>query len=95
MLNITAPEQAIVMLEEFREVQWKALNSYVHGGVHALQRHGSGYPVDLLLDIIKSSNGLLTMTTMMAAILTGNHLIAKDISKIQSRHLDCLPALLA
>lgn len=90
-----APEQAVLMLTEFRDVQWKALNSYVHGGVHALQRHGAGYPEPLIIDIVKSSNGLLTMTAMMAAILAGNTVIAKDIAKIQRRHEACLPTLLA
>jgi hypothetical protein len=89
-----APEQAVMMFEEFRDVQWRALNSYVHGGIHVLQRHGAGYPEQLIKDIIKSSNGLLTMTAMMAAILTGNQIIATDVSKIQSRHKECLPILL-
>jgi len=89
-----APEQAVLMFNEFKDVQWKALNSYVHGGVHALQRHGAGYPKKLVIDIIKSSNGLLSMTAMMAAILTGNGTIARDVSKIQTRHKECLPALL-
>jgi len=35
-----APEQAVAMFKEFRDVKWKGLNSYVHGGIHALQRHG-------------------------------------------------------
>mgnify|MGYP005993375671 CR=1 FL=1 len=89
-----APEQAVLMLNEFKDIQWKALNSYVHGGVHALQRHSSGYPEQLVIDIVKSSNGLLSMTAMMVAILTGNLVIVKDISKIQRRHKDCLPVLL-
>ena len=63
------------MLNEFREVQWKTLNSYVYGGVHALQRHGAGYPEELIKAVIKSSNGLLLMTAMMGAILTGNEVI--------------------
>jgi hypothetical protein len=89
-----APDEAVKMLNEFRDVQWKGLNSYVHGGIHALQRHGSGYPIQLIEQIIKSSNGLLTMTAMMTAILTGNDAISKDITRIQSRHRDCLPDLL-
>lgn len=89
-----APEQAVLMLNDFKDVQWKALNSYVHGGVHALQRHGAGYPEQLVIDIVKSSNALLSMTAMMAAILTGNQMITKDITKIQRRHEDCLPGLL-
>lgn len=89
-----APAQAVQMLTEFRDVQWKALNSYVHGGIHALQRHGAGYPEQLVADIIKSSNALLSMTAMMAAVLTGNSIIANDVSKIQLRHKECLPVLL-
>jgi len=89
-----APEQAVMMFTEYRDVQWRALNSYVHGGIHVLQRHGAGYPEQLIKEIIKSSNGLLSMTAMMAAILTGNQVIAKDVSKIQSRHKECLPVLL-
>ena len=90
-----APAQAVAMFSEFRDVQWKGLNSYAHGGIHALQRHGSGYPIQLVEEIIKSSNGLLTMTAMMAAILTGNEMVVKDIARIQHRHKDCLPDLLA
>jgi hypothetical protein len=89
-----APEQAVLMLNEFKEQQWRALNSYVHAGVHALQRHAVGYPEKLVMDIVKSSNGLLSMTAMMAAILTGNQVIAKDVSQIQRRHEECLPVLL-
>jgi len=89
-----APEQAVMMFTEFRDVQWRALNSYVHGGIHVLQRHGAGYPEQLIKEIIKSSNGLLSMTAMMAAILTGNQVIAKDVSRIQSRHEECLPVLI-
>jgi hypothetical protein len=70
------------------------LNSYVHGGIHPLQRHGAGYPEQLMQDIIKSSNGLQTMTAMMVAILTGNEFIVKDIANIQRRHEGCLPTLL-
>lgn len=93
-LDGKAPVQAVAMFKEFRDVQWKGLNSYVHGGIHALQRHGSGYPIQLVEEIIKSSNGLLSMTAMMAAILTGNEVIVKDITRIQRRYKDCLPELL-
>ena len=93
-LGKKAPKQAVAMFTEFKDVSYKALSSYIHGGIHALQRHGSGYPEELLGNVIKSSNGLLTMTAMMAAILTGNKVIAKDVSSIQRRHEDCLPLLL-
>jgi hypothetical protein len=88
-----APDVAVKVLREFRD-QWKVLNSYVYAGAHVMLRHGEGYPIELLEQIINSSNGLLTMTTMSAAILTGNEHITKDISAIQRRHVDCLPELL-
>jgi hypothetical protein len=44
--------------------------------------------------IIRSSNGLLTMTGMMLAILSGNPNLAKRMSGIQSAFIDCLPELL-
>jgi hypothetical protein len=65
-----APAQAIAMLNNFRDVSWKELNSFVHGGVHAHQRHAFGYPEPLLKQLIKTSNGLLSMIAMMAAVLT-------------------------
>ena len=49
-----APEQAVLMLNDFKTEQWKALNSYVHAGVHALQRHAVGYPEKLVIEIVKS-----------------------------------------
>ena len=43
---------------------------------------------------LMSAFGLLSMTVMMAVILTGNKIIAKDVSRIQRRHENCLPVLL-
>lgn len=33
------PDMAVKMLKEFRDKQWKGLNSYVHAGAHAMLRH--------------------------------------------------------
>ncbi|WP_252097578.1 hypothetical protein [Pseudoalteromonas sp. NBT06-2] len=52
------PARAITMLNNFRDISWKELNSFVHGGVHTHQRHAFGYPVPLLIQLIKTSNGL-------------------------------------
>lgn len=43
----------VIELNEFKSQQCKALNSYVHAGVHALQRHTVGYPEKLVIDIVK------------------------------------------
>jgi hypothetical protein len=93
-LGRKVPKQAKAMFIEFKDVTYKHLSLYLHGGIHALQQQGSDYPEELLDKAIKSSNGLLAVTALMAATLTGNKLIAKDISKIKERHKVCLPMLL-
>ena len=89
-----APPAATQMLVQFKDVHAPALNSYVHGGIHPLQRHTEGYPVPLLIQAVLSSNGLLTGTGMLLAILSGNPGVAKRMAGIQPAFADCLPELL-
>jgi hypothetical protein len=90
-----APAVAIDMLTHFKDVNAPSLHSFVHGGIHALQRGLTGYPVDLLENVVRSSNGLFTMAGMMLAILSGSEETAKRMSKIQPTFQDCLPALIS
>lgn len=89
-----APAAATLMLKEFKDVMAGALNSYVHGGIHALRRQSEGYPESLLIQVVTSSNALLTMSAMMLAILSGDAAMAKKMSKIQPTFADCLPDLI-
>lgn len=90
-LDGKAPKQAIDPLLEFKEYSWKPLSSYIHGGLHALDRHSKGYPVSLLSQAARSSNGLLMMTGMMLVILSGDARHSGNISSIGRRFADCLP----
>lgn len=94
MIVKTAPPEASRMLVQFRDVSWRAMNSFVHSGIHPLLRHREGYPLPLILQIMQNSNGLLTMTGMLAAILTGDERCTKPMRKIQTDFIDCLPQLL-
>lgn len=89
-----APPQASQMLAQFKDVSWVAMNSFVHGGIHPLKRHNEGYPLPLLIRVLKSSNGLSTMAGMVLAILTADTQITKPMSQIQQDFKDCLPPLL-
>lgn len=89
-----APSGAVEMLTHFKDVNAPALHSFVHGGIHAIQRGLTGYPVELLANVVRSSNGLYTMAGMVLAILSGDEVLAKNMSKIQPRFADCLPPLL-
>jgi hypothetical protein len=88
------PHGAVEMLTHFKDVHAPALHSFVHGGIHAIQRGLTGYPVELLANVVRSSNGLYTMAGMLLAILSGDESLAKRMSKIQPRFADCLPPLL-
>ena len=86
-----APKNALDPLLEFREYSWKALSSYIHGGIHAIDRHSKGYPIALLEQNLKASNGVSGMTGYFLAILTGNSRLAKDFYKSFDDYQDCLP----
>jgi hypothetical protein len=82
------------MLAHFKDVSWHAMNSFVHGGIHPLRRASEGFPLQLVEQILRNSNGLTTMTGMTLANLTGDKHIARPISRLQPEFADCLPALI-
>jgi hypothetical protein len=86
-----APEVAMDALNEFKQYSWKALSSYVHGGIHAISRHSKGYPVEQLIQLLKTSNGLLIMAGMMLVILSGDTNQKGKIPTLQMKFKDCLP----
>ena len=86
-----APKPAMDMLYEFKEVSWKPLCSFVHGGFHALHRHGGGYPLPLIVQVLKASNGLSTMAGMHLVILACDSTLTGRIPEIQNSFWDCLP----
>jgi hypothetical protein len=86
-----APRDAMISLVNFKENSWKPLSSYVHGGIHALQRHSKGYPVGLLRQVLKASNGLSTMAAMVLIILSGDTSQQGKMRAIQQRFSECLP----
>jgi hypothetical protein len=59
-----------------------------------LRRQAEGFPLHLALQILRNSNGLLTMTGMTLAVLTGDAAFTRPMSKIQSAFAGCLPELL-
>ena len=93
-VGMQAPAVAYQQLMHFKDVSWHAMNSYVHGGIHPLRRSADGFPVALASNILRNSNGLMTMTGMVLAVLTGDEAVTKPMSRIQADFADCLPELL-
>lgn len=90
-LDGKTPAIAMSQLLEIKEYHWKPLSSYVHGGIHALHRHGKGYPEQLLLQVIKTSNGISTMAAMLLVIISADKNQLGKLPAIQQSFADCLP----
>lgn len=89
-----APVAAHAMLTALRETNWGTLNSYVHGGIHPIQRAAAGYPEAMIDRVVRMSNGVFTISGMLLAILSGQRERAAKVSTIQRDFADCLPELL-
>ena len=93
-LDGIAPAGMVQMLNVFKDTSLTALNSFVHGGIHVLSREVTGYPEHLVAQVVRNSNGLLTMAGMLLTLLGGDDGSRGRMSKIQSAFADCLPPLL-
>lgn len=66
-----APAHIVTQLQEYKEVTWKALNSFTHGGIHPLSKFVTGYPPKLVFDTLCNSNGIFMMAAQLLCITTG------------------------
>lgn len=86
-----APVQASSMLMSFKDVNYHAMNSFVHSGIHPLRRHSEGYPPELIQSGIQNSNGLNFMTLQLGVILTGDPCLLSTVRAVQEKHNQILP----
>lgn len=87
-----APANAYAALNQFKEHNWKALNSYTHAGIHPLRRHADGYPTRLIHNVLCNANGVGVMSCMQAVVLNGAQPLQKQVIEIASRYPNCMPA---
>ncbi len=90
-----AAASPLAALLDFKKNNAAALNSFVHGGIHALQRQAQGYPVPMIVGALHSSNALQVMTAMMLAVLTGGQALVHAVGRLQTTFADDLPPLLS
>lgn len=78
-------------LTEFKSYSWKALNSFTHAGIHPLKRLVDGYPLALVLQNVRVSNGLAMVAAMQMCVLTGVPSLQRELLPLHARFHDCLP----
>lgn len=86
-----APHAPVAHLKEFKHYSWRPLSSFVHGGIHAVNRHGRGFPPELVLMQIRHSNGLLGIAGNLLLILAGVPAEAGKMAGIYAEFQDCFP----
>lgn len=89
--NPDAPAGIVAQLREYKEVTWKAMNSYAHGGLHPLSRTMSGYPAQLIYDVIRNANAVVALTAQLLAILSGNPENMMPVRQMHTEFMDILP----
>ena len=87
----SGPREAYDALSRFKDHSWKALNSYVHAGIHPIQRHSEGYPVKLIIDVLRNANGLAVMSAMQAVVLSGEQPMQKEVLELAFEFNECMP----
>jgi hypothetical protein len=87
----SGPREAYDALNRFKDNSWKALNSYVHAGIHPIRRHSEGYPVKLIVDVLRNANGLAVMSAMQAVVLSGQQPMQKDVLELAFEFNECMP----
>lgn len=90
-LDKSGPQQAHEALARFKENSWKALNSYAHAGIHPIRRHHDGYPLKLLHDVLRNTNGLAVMSCMQAVVLSGQQPLQRTLLELAGKHSACMP----
>lgn len=93
-LEKSAPKPAYDALTRFKDHSWKALNSYVHAGIHPIRRQRDGYPVELIYNVLRNANGLGVVACMHAVVLSGQQPLQKEVLEIAGKYPDCMPPLL-
>lgn len=86
-----APDVVTAQLKEFKEYSWKALSSFIHVGLHPLKRKAEGYPAELIERVLRQSNGLSLMATMLLTVLSGDHRQQGKVSALQVEFAACCP----
>lgn len=80
-LEASGPRGAAALLGRARERLNDGLNSFVHGGIHPFARHQAGYPIGLLMGVLKNSNamGMLTLHVLSALPQQGEAVVLVQV----------------
>ncbi len=94
LLQSDCPPGLLDQIATFDKVIWRSLNSFVHGGIHPLRHGQDGFPYALAVQVLQTSNAIVTMAVAMLSKLTGEDRGLDEMNRIIPTFTDCLPELL-
>lgn len=92
-LEASGPRGAAALLGRARERLNDGLNSFVHGGIHPFARHQAGYPIGLLMDVLKNSNAMGMLTLLVLSVLPQQREAVALVQALHAEFGDVLPTL--
>jgi hypothetical protein len=91
--GVTPSLMGLVMpLDQIRTNHWRAMNSFVHGGIHPLQR-SDGFPVELGMQVVRNSNGISHIACRLLMRLAAQFDVA-SVTAMERAYVgfeDCVP----
>lgn len=82
-LEASGPRGAPALLGRARERLNDGLNSFVHVGIHPFARHQNGYPIGLLMDVLRNANAMAMLTLNVLSALPQQ---AEAVVLVQALH---------
>ncbi|MGQ0801284.1 MAG: DUF6988 family protein [Pseudomarimonas sp.] len=79
-------------LAQFHRSSWRALNSFVHTGIHPLARASGGFPVALAEQLTYLSNGLVHVAYRLQASFLGQTYL-DTVTRVWPAFRDALPPI--
>lgn len=90
-LGQSAPDSLVTSLLDFRDSSWKPLSSYIHGGIHAIRWTETGFPGQILEQVLRICDGMLVFVALHLAELSGNRANGLAVVDLAERHSASLP----
>ena len=81
----------VLPLIQIHEISWRPMNSFVHGGLHPLQRTAGKFPLQLATQALRNSNGMLHMAHRMLARLGASVGVVAAVYRGYLGFEECVP----
>lgn len=89
VIAIHHPAEIYQPLLDLKEATWRAMHSYVHGGIRPLVQSFVAFPPTEAASLLINANGMLILATN--AVRMAHGLQSPMLSVLQKQYEDCLP----